>query len=69
MTLFTPDDLTEDEINGWARERVRALDDRLKRQNGTVIMLPYKKGEGPNQETDLAPSLSSPEARQVEPDV
>ncbi len=52
-----------------ARQRVRALDDRLERQNKTVIVLPYKDGEAPpKQETDNATSLSSPEARQVEPD-
>jgi len=40
------------------------------RNNGTVIKLPYKEGEAvPRQETDIAPSPSSPEARQVEPDL
>jgi hypothetical protein len=58
------------ELDGWARQRVRALDDRLERQNKTVIEMPYKDGEAvPRKESDLAPSLPSPEARQVKPDL
>jgi hypothetical protein len=42
----------------------------LEQQNGTVIALPYKDGEAvPNQETDIAPSLSRSESRQVEHDL
>jgi hypothetical protein len=33
------------ELDGWAKERVRAMTDRLERENRTLIVLPAKEAE------------------------
>jgi hypothetical protein len=39
------DNLRDAELDGWAKQRVRAMTDRQERENGTLIVLPAKEAE------------------------